>query len=151
MAAAGATLRYLLDTNILVHYVRESVVWEQVRDTYQPLTSALQPIISVVTAGELRSLARQWNWGAPKLDRMEFALGFFKVQDILDDATLRMYATIDAYCESVGQPMGKNDLWIAATAAITGATLPTTDRDFDRLSPRFLARAWIDPDTKSAS
>lgn len=99
MAAAGATLRYLLDTNILVHYVRASVVWEQVRDTYQPLTSALQPIISVVTAGELRSLARQWNWGAPKLDRMEFALGFFKVQDILDDATLRMYATIDAYCK----------------------------------------------------
>lgn len=88
--------------------------------------------------------------GASKLDRMEFALGFFKVQDILDDATLRMYATLDSYCEARGQPMGKNDLWIAATAAVTGATLLTTDRDFDRLSPQFLTRDWIDPDTRGA-
>jgi len=43
--------------------------------------------------------------------------------------------------------MGKNDLWIAATAAVTGATLLTTDRDFDKLAPRFLAREWIDPET----
>ena len=43
--------------------------------------------------------------------------------------------------------MGKNDVWIAATAAVTGATLLTTDRDFDRLTPQFLTRVWIDPDT----
>lgn len=44
--------------------------------------------------------------------------------------------------------MGKNDLWIAATAAAMGATLLTTDRDFDRLAPRFLSRIWIDPDIR---
>lgn len=143
------TPRHLLDTNILVHYVRASAVWERVRDTYQPLTSTQPPIISVVTAGELRSLAMQWKWQARKLDRMEFALGYFKVQDILDVDTLQMYATLDSFCEGIGQPMGKNDLWIAATAAVTGATLLTTDRDFDRLAPRFLTRDWIDPDTTS--
>lgn len=145
-----AAPRYLLDTNILVHYVRASAVWTRVRDEYQPLTSTLQPVISVVTVGELQSLAMQWNWGASKLDRMEFALDYFKVQDILDDATLQMYATLDSFCEGIGQPMGKNDVWIAATAAVTGATVLTTDRDFDRLCPQFLTRVWIDPDTKSS-
>lgn len=61
---------------------------------------------------------------------------------------MEMSAVIDAYCESVGQPMGKNDLWIAATTATVGATLVTTDRDFDRLAPRFLFRVWVDPDTR---
>ena len=78
---------------------------------------------------------------------MEFCLGFFQSQSIDDYEILRMYAVIDAYSESIGQSMGKNDLWIAATAAVTGATLLTTDRDFDKLAPRFLAREWIDPET----
>ena len=30
--------------------------------------------------------------------------------------------------------MGKNDLWIAATAALTEATLLTSNHDFDHLS-----------------
>jgi len=41
--------------------------------------------------------------------------------------------------------MGKNDLWIAATAHVTGATLLTTDKDFDHLDPQFLVRVWINP------
>lgn len=38
-------------------------------------------------------------------------------------------------------------MWIAATVAVRRGTLLTTDRDFDRLAPRFLTREWIDPDT----
>jgi len=64
---------------------------------------------------------------------------------------IQMYATLDSFCESVGQPLGKNDLWIAATAAVIGATLLTIDRDFDRLAPQFFARDWIDPDTYTAT
>ncbi len=44
--------------------------------------------------------------------------------------------------------MGKNDLWIAATASVMQARLLTTDKDFDKLVPQFLARDWIDPDAK---
>jgi tRNA(fMet)-specific endonuclease VapC len=33
--------------------------------------------------------------------------------------------------------MGKNDLWIAATAATTGATLVSTDNDFAHLNKVF--------------
>ncbi len=35
--------------------------------------------------------------------------------------------------------MGKNDLWIAATAALTDARLLTSDRDFDLLDNVFLS------------
>jgi len=34
--------------------------------------------------------------------------------------------------------MGKNDLWIAATASVTGAGLMTIDGDFDHLDGKFL-------------
>lgn len=41
--------------------------------------------------------------------------------------------------------MGDNDLWIAATAKVTGALLLTTDKDFDHLYPVHLQRDWINP------
>jgi tRNA(fMet)-specific endonuclease VapC len=141
---------YQLDTNILVHFVRASPVWRYVRDTYSPLTVEPIPQFCTVSEGELRSLAVQWLWADRKLDQTEFALGYFTLQTIEEPEVMRMYATIDAYCESVGQSMGKNDLWIAATAAVTGATLLTTDRDFDRIAPQFLNRLWIDPDVGSS-
>jgi tRNA(fMet)-specific endonuclease VapC len=34
--------------------------------------------------------------------------------------------------------MGKNDLWIAATAKVLGGVLLTTDGDFDHLNPSAL-------------
>lgn len=34
--------------------------------------------------------------------------------------------------------MGKNDLWIAATASVTNATLITTDKDFYHLNNTYL-------------
>ena len=71
-----------------------------------------------MTAGEIHSLALQWKWGQKKLDQMEFALAFFKVSTILEPDLIRAYATIDAFCEENGQPLGKNDVWIAATAAV---------------------------------
>ncbi len=95
----------------------------------------------------MRSLSVQWRWADKKLSQMEFALSYFDRWPIEHSALLTAYATIDAFCESVGQSMGKNDLWIAATAAVAGATLITTDRDFDRLAPRFLTRIWVDPDS----
>lgn len=137
----------ILDTNILVHFVRSSPVWEQARDRYQLLTVEPRPIVSVVTVGELRSLAMQWKWGDKKLSQVDFALGFFQNVSISNDELIRSYALIDAHCESIGQPLGKNDLWIAATAASLRIRLLTTDRDFDRLAPQFFARDWIDPDT----
>ena len=40
--------------------------------------------------------------------------------------------------------MSKNDLWIAATAYVTNATLVTTDKDFDHLN-EFIKVTYLDP------
>jgi tRNA(fMet)-specific endonuclease VapC len=143
-------LLYLLDTNVLVHLIRGDAVWVRVRATYQPLLIAQRPIISVVTAGELRSLALQFNWQAEKIDQMEFYLGYWKRVSIDDAEIIRAYAVIDAHCQRIGQPLGKNDVWIAATASVMGSRLLTTDKDFDRLDPLFLSRDWIDPNADAA-
>ena len=44
--------------------------------------------------------------------------------------------------------MGKNDIWIAATASVLKSTLITTDKDFDHLNNRFLEVVYIDPKLK---
>jgi tRNA(fMet)-specific endonuclease VapC len=132
--------RYLLDTNILVHLVRQGAAWQRIREEYQLLLIEPTPLISVVTAGELRSLAYQWNWGAAKRDQMEFALGYFH--------TVTAYAVIDAHFQRQGRSVGKNDLWIAATTVVSAATLVTADHDFDDMDPLFLTREWVNPDAR---
>lgn len=129
----------ILDTNILVHNVRQDVMWEKLREDYQLLVVEPTPLISIVTAGELRSLARQWNWGLDKRDRTEFLLGFFQTVPIDSPEQISIYSEIDNYCLERGRAMGKNDLWIAATAALTDARLLTSDRDFDLLDNVFLS------------
>jgi len=139
---------YLLDTNVLVHFVRGSQLWQRIGATYQLLTVTPTPRISLVSEGEVRSLALQWQWGLSKLQQMEFCLSYIQTQTIDDPEVVQTYATLDAYCESLGQSIGKNDAWIAATASVLGATLLTTDRDFDRFPSAYLKREWIDPDTR---
>jgi len=47
--------------------------------------------------------------------------------------------------------MGKNDLWIAATALHTGLPLLTTDKDFLFLNKNLLNILWVDPDSANAN
>ena len=133
----------LLDTGVLVHIIREDRTGIFIRDTYAPLLADPRPLISVVTEGEIRSLAYQWKWGREKREQMRFLLDYFDRAPIERDELLDAYAIIDAHSESVGRPMGKNDEWIAATAHVTGRRLLTTDRDFDPLHPAFLTREPI--------
>lgn len=52
---------YLLDTNILVHLVRGDAVGQHIRSKYSPALLEPRPLISIVTEGELRSLAYQFR------------------------------------------------------------------------------------------
>lgn len=136
---------YILDTNILVHYVRDGKVWSRIQASYNLLLTQPTPGISVVTIGELKSLALQFQWQAAKRDRLDFIVDYFKPYALDDDAIIDTYALIDSQMKRQGIPMGKNDLWIAATTSFLGATLLTTDRDFDCLTPLYIQRDWIDP------
>ena len=136
----------LFDSNILVHLVRESALGDYIRQKYQPLVADPSPMISVVTEGELRSLAHQWKWGKQKKEQMRFFLQHFWRVAVDTEDVFAAYAMLDAFSESIGHRMGKNDLWIAAASHTTGATIVTTDTDFDHLQPEFLSIDWIDPE-----
>ena len=136
---------YLIDTNVLIHYVRSDEVWDRITADRAILVIEPTPLISIVTSGELRSIAIQNEWGRVKLDRMEFLLGYLDEIPIDTRDMVDAYAMIDSYLMAIGRSMGKNDLWIAATAHLAGAELLTTDLDFDPLHDSFLTRIWIDP------
>lgn len=79
---------------------------------------------------------------------MEFVLGHFPLVTIHDPPVIEAYAAIDAHFQRQGRSVGKNDLWIAATAVTTGAVLLTTDHDFDDMDPLFLTREWVNQNTR---
>jgi len=64
-----------------------------------------------------------------------------------------MYAEIDAYSQGKfalkkfhlsARNMGKNDLWIAATAKVLNLPLITSDNDFNHLENEYLKLTKID-------
>lgn len=139
-------MQYFLDTNILVHLIRRDSIGEYLIRQYGLLIAEPRPLISDVSEGELRSLAVQWAWGDQKRNQMEFFLSLFWRFTINKQSVFEAYAIIDAYSESLGLSMGKNDVWIAASSIVTETMLLTTDKDYDHLHPRFLIRDWIDPE-----
>lgn len=139
---------YVFDTSILVHAVRNTTLFQAIEQKLETKIHLHSAFISEVTVGEMLSLSLQLNWGKDKKQKMEDMLhGFSKVL-ISYTEIMEVYATIDAYSKNrhpefslpLGIParkMGKNDLWIAATATVLDATLLTSDNDFGHLSPRF--------------
>lgn len=101
---------YILDTNILVHQVRQDAVGIRIRNLYAPLLADPRPLISVVTEGELRSLSFQLGWGKEKTEQAHYLLTYFQRTTIETEEILRAYALIDTFSERVGRSMGKNDL-----------------------------------------
>jgi len=140
-------MNYLLDTNILLTYVRDKVARKKIETTYQFFGKSSKPIISVVTIGEIKSIAKRNYWGLRKLELLDKILNQLVIIDINAEDIIEKYAEIDAYSQGklknnplpmTSRNMGKNDLWIAATASVTNATLITTDKDFYHLNNTYL-------------
>ena len=135
---------YLLDTNIVIHYARGKAVGQQIEADYSLLVTPYRPLICVVTQGEALAFAKKRAWGTAKMAAMGHILAQFTTVDINDTRVIEAYADTDPHSQAVGRRMGKNDLWIAAIAHITQASLMTTDPDFDHLHPAYLALIRID-------
>ncbi len=146
MTAAGAAGRArLLDTGIFLAYVRGGPTGRQIETTYSLLNDPAPPLYSIVTDGEIRVLAARSGWGPSRIGQLSDLLSRFTRISLEAPGVLEAYVDIDVYSLDIGRVMGKNDLWIAATANATGAILLTTDSDFDHLDPAFLTRIRIDP------
>lgn len=146
-------MNYLLDTNIALTYIRDTAQSRRLENDLQLLSGQHNLIVSVVSVGELKSIAKQNKWGQPKLQRMLDSLNDFLVADINVEDVIEKYAEIDAYSQGKlagtsvpfsARNMGKNDLWIAATAALYNFELLTTDRDFDHLANAYLKLRVVD-------
>jgi tRNA(fMet)-specific endonuclease VapC len=133
---------YLLDTNILVHLVRHNDLGRYVDATYGLSAGTNSFILSVVTVGELYALAIKFGWGDAKRVALNALLDNFTWVDINDRQILAAYGEVDAWSLAHGHKMGKNDVWIAATARLTNTTVLTTDTDFDHLHPVHASRTW---------
>ena len=136
---------YLLDTNVLVHLIRDDATGRTIDGRFRLSTNLTRSVICVVTAGELLSLARQLGWGGRKRAAMRALLDDLIVADVNRPDVLDAYAELDYLSRRAGRTPGKNDLWIAAVARASGMTLLTTDKDFDHLAPSLISRVWIDP------
>lgn len=146
----GTTRDYLLDTGILILYARASTAGKAIEDRFHFRASPFKPMVSVVTLGEVRAFARYRGWGAEKVAQLEGILRNVVPIDISSAEVIEAYAQIDAAAKANGWTLGNNDTWIAATAKATGATLLTTDKDFDPLHKEFISRVYIDPHTGAA-
>ena len=138
---------YLLDTNIILIYLRGKAERTIIEAQYDPFGVQNNPIISVVTVGEIKSIAKRNYWGTRKLDLLNNILNSLIITDINSRDVIEAYAEIDAFSQgklkerplnTSARNMGKNDLWIAATAHVTKATLLTMDRDFEHLKGEYL-------------
>ena len=138
-------MRYIFDTNLILHIVRNSLVWQKVKDNYNFYESKI--FISIVTYAEIKSLAKQLKWGQPKIKKLEHVLSKFATLYI-NNKIAEHYIEIDVYSQGKDEQnplpnkissrnMGKNDLWIAATTKHIKAELITTDNDFSHLNNFF--------------
>ena len=144
---------FLLDTNILIIYGRNTGIANRMEQDLNLFSSTNNLGISVVTLGEFDSLARQFNYGEKRQAKIKSLVEDLFVIDLNIQKIIERYGEIDAYSQGklsskpldiTSRNMGKNDLWISATASVYNMTLVTTDKDFSHLDSSYLDLNLID-------
>ena len=148
--------RFVLDTNIvLAYFLNKEKIVNEIESIFPLFTDENITAVSIVTIGELYSLAFQRKWGQAKIVKLTELIRELVIVDINADDIIETYATIDAYSQGklenkplpnkmTSRNMGKNDLWIAATSSVTNSALITTDADFNHLHKSYLNLLYID-------
>jgi tRNA(fMet)-specific endonuclease VapC len=130
--------RYLLDTNILSHLVRQpqGPIAERIARVGEASV-----FTSIIVACELRFGAAKR--GSAKLTRqVEAVLGAMDILALEADAD-RHYAVIRAVLERKGTPIGANDMLIAVHARALGAICVTDNvAEFKRV-PSLKVENWL--------
>ena len=128
-------MKAMLDTNTCIYAMKRVEGFE----TRLPLHDCG---ISIIVLGEL-------EWGARLSVRMEQSLaavrdfvGAIQVID-MDAATARQYGRLRAHLRSIGQPIGPNDLWIAAHALARDVSLITHNLSEFRRVPGLSVETWL--------
>ncbi len=143
-------MTYFLDTNILIGIIRENDRINKFLTDLRVFEVQNKAFISIVSAAEIESIARRNRWGDKRRIFCKQLIELLNPVSIeMDENLIVAYADIDVYSQGKyetkslpkgmsARNMGKNDLWIAATAQVLNATLLTTDKDFEHLNDVFL-------------
>ncbi|GAB4406461.1 MAG: hypothetical protein OHK0039_08220 [Bacteroidia bacterium] len=134
--------RFVLDTNVLLTRLRAMPLADDIWREFDLSGADAVLIVPSAVAAELKSIALQQGHGMRKIAQLESLLNSMTIIHTNSDI-IEAYVEIDAFSqgkhpsrplETSHRNMGKNDLWIAATAKVANATLLTFDKDFDHLS-----------------
>lgn len=123
-------MRYLLDTNIISDLMKQpqGVVADRIRNAGETNIAT-----SIIVIAELRFGIHKR--GSVRLAKqLEAILTELKVEDFRPDAD-RQYGQLRTELERSGQPVGQNDMLIAAHALALDAVLVTDNtREFSRIA-----------------
>ena len=130
--------RYLLDTNVCIYIQRQRP--PAVLERFRRLKPG-EAVISVITWGELANGAEKSRQRDKVLALLEELVTMLPVMPLPETAG-QSYGAIRAALEAKGQPIGNNDLWIAAHAKAAGLIVVTNnEREFKRV-PGLPVRNW---------
>ena len=144
------TPSYCLDTNVLLLLLRGKEAGIAIEAAFGLMASPYLHTLSIVTHGEILALVDRSKWGAAKLSALNKALEEFVTIDIAGRRIVEAYRQIETFNAAFkggAVKMGKNDIWIAASAIVSGLDLITTDRDFRHLDGVLLKVHRLDPNS----
>lgn len=131
-------LKYLLDTNIVIYVIKRRPL--QVLEVFNRHHGRMA--ISSITLAELAHGVEKSSDPSRNLGVVEDFVSRLTVLPY-DDRAAWQYGNIRAVLETLGQPIGVNDLHIAAHARSNGLTLVSNNlREFERV-PGLLLENWV--------
>jgi tRNA(fMet)-specific endonuclease VapC len=134
-----AVTRYLLDTNVWIHLMRNRP--PEVRQRFGRLAPGTV-VMSPVVLGELHL---GWRKSAQRDANRELLERYAQTAqpDPIDHAVAATYGELRADLEARGLPIGANDLWIAAQALCRDFVLVTHNvAEFGRIA-RLKLEDWV--------
>ena len=147
--------KVLLDTSLILHYMRGDATFRKVEEEHHLLTDPGSIILlSAISIGEIEGFFLRKNYGEKQTQRWRKLLEKSIILSIdgRDEKLMQAYAEIQAYCQNnhptlnaeKSKTIGQNDMWIAATASVVNALLFTKDKDFVHLKEVFIDLVKID-------
>ncbi len=134
-------LKYLLDTHIVIYVIKRRPL--EVLDLFN--ANATRMAISVVTLAELLHGAEKSAQPTSNLAVVEDFCSRLQVLSYTPKAA-QHYGTIRTSLERMGQPIGVNDLHIAAHARSEGLVLVTNNiKEFEKV-PALQIENWVASD-----
>lgn len=122
---------YLLDTGIVGAIGYGGELADRIDADTGICLATWRPLICVVTRGEIVAFMHERGWGEKRRDGVQRLMSNLVCVNIDDPKIWDAFAELKNYARPNGWSIGDNDLWIAGTAKVLGATLLTTDKDFE--------------------